>query len=150
MLSEFMIPLLTLSCTMVVCVACINQLCQFYQIFQATSARLESERWLLGQCEDPHFFSNMHMHTDICFTVENNARVGVFMLSLREFTQSLLASELVSRLAGGWVHRLIFSWPAAFFGVLFLFFGPSWLVCGSRAMMPRRWPDCREGHFKDA
>lgn len=148
MISEFCVPLVSLTCAMVVCIMCIDQLCQFHLIFQATSARLESERWLLAQCEDPHFFSKMHMHSDICFTVENNARVGVFMLSLREFTHSLLASEFISRLSGGWIHRL-FSWPVAMVVGLILLLAPSWVLSSARSMK-RRWPSCREGCYKDA
>lgn len=149
MLTEFMLPLLTLSCSMVVCIAGLNQLCQLYQIYQTVSSRLDGERWLLAQCSDPHFFSKMHMHSDLCFQVENNARVGVVMLSLREFTHSLLGSELFSRLAGGWVHRLLFSWPAAVLLGFTLLFGPSWSVSRYRALQ-RRWPEIKEGHFKDA
>jgi hypothetical protein len=148
MLSEFMVPLATLTCAMVLCITCINQLCQFHQIFQATSARLESERWLLSQCSDPNFFSKMHLHTDLCFTVENNARVGVFMLSLREFTHLLLTSELFCRLGAGWIHSL-FSWPVAMCVGLLLLFAPSWVVSSTRSMR-RRWPSCRDGCFKDA
>ena len=149
MIAEFMVPLATLSCAMVVCIASLDQLCQFHQIYQATASRLDSERWLLGQCEDPHFFSKMHMHTDICFQVENNARVGAFMLALREVTHTLLASDILARVAGGWVHRLLFSWPAAIALLAVLLLGPTWSVSRYRSLQ-RRWPEVRDGHFKDA
>lgn len=152
MLNEFFLPLGTLVCAMLLCVACINQLCQFHNIFQSMSVKIENERWLVSQCEDPHFFSKMHMHSDICFTVENNARIGVFMLSLREFTRALLPVELITRFGGvfsGVVSRTVFSWPSLLCFFLFFLFGPSWLVSGSRAFH-RRWPECRDGHFKDA
>jgi hypothetical protein len=153
MIREFVVPFAVLSCAMVASVVCLNQLCQFYQIFQATSARLQGERWLLAQCEDPHFFSRMHVHTDLCFTVENNARVGVLMLSLREFTQSLLGGDSLFLLGGGraWFLQRLLSWPGLLGLAVLLLFGPSWLMCGCRSFQqPRRWQACRDAHFKDA
>jgi hypothetical protein len=150
MLREFLVPVATLSFWMVLCVLSVNQLCQFHLIYQATAARLQSERWLRAQCEDPHFFSNMHLHSDLCFTVENNARVGAFMLSLREFTQGVLAG-------GGaglaWIPHRLLSWPVLLGAALVLLFLPSLLVGGCRSLVmhnQRRWPHCRELHFKDA
>ena len=153
MLCEFMAPLVTLTCSMALCVLCIDQLCQFHRIFQTTSAKLEGERWLLGQCNDPNFFSKMHVHSDLCFTVGNNARVGAFMLSLRELTQSLLGSDLfLSGRSGafGLLSRIL-SWPFVVGVCLILFFAPSWLVSGTRGLsMRRRWPHCKDACFKDA
>ena len=153
MIAEFMIPLATLCCTMILCIACIDQLCQFHQIYEATSSKLAGEQWLLTQCDDPHFFSKMHLHSDICFTVENNARVGAFMLSLRELTHSLLGSDLLfsGQTGVGGVLSRIGSWPFAFCVGILLLLGPSWLVSGSRVFSVRRhWPACQDGCFKDA
>jgi hypothetical protein len=75
--------------------------------------------------------------------VENNARVGAFMLALREATQSALPPDLVQSLAA---TRQV-SWPiAGVFAGLFLL-APSWLARGGR---PRRWQNYGiEGHCKD-
>jgi hypothetical protein len=75
--------------------------------------------------------------------VENNARVGAFMLALREVTQSALPPDLVQSLAASRVA----SWPVlAIFTGLFLL-APSWLARGNR---PRRWQNYGiEGHCKD-
>ncbi len=148
MLREFLVPVATLSFWMVLCVLSVNQLCHFHLIYQGTSARLQSERWLREQCEDPHFFSNMHLHSDLCFTVENNARVGAFMLSLREFTQGILLDG-----GGGlaWIPHRLFSWPVLLGVALVFIFLPSLVVGSCRSLMhQRRWPHCRELHFKDA
>lgn len=143
-------PLATLVVSMCVCVCSIHWLCQFHQIFLATSARLESERWLVQQCEDPHFFTKMHLHTDLCFTVTSNARVGALMLSLQEFTRGIMSAHLFERGDGwGWGGRLLFSWGGGCVLLILLLFGPSWVFSGTRAL-GSRWPDCREGHFKNA
>ena len=144
MIREFMLPLATLSCCAVASIACLDRLCLFHQTYQAVAAKLESERWLVQQCSDPHFFSKMHQHSDLCFQVENNARVGAFMLALRQLTQSFLPSETASGLLSS--SRLL-SWPALGLLCALLLLGPSWLVSSART---RRWPACSDGHFKDA
>ena len=151
MLVEFLVPLCTLVVSMGVCVCCIHQLCLFHQIYLTTQARLESERWLVSQCEDPNFFTKMHLHTDLCFTVSDNARVGVAMLSLQEFTRRILVTDVWGGRWGAalWVGRVLFSWTGAGLLVLLLVVGPSWLFQGTRAL-GRRWPECRDAHFKDA
>ena len=142
MIREFMIPLVTLSLCALASIAGLDRLCVFHQTYTAISTKLESERWLVNQCQDPHFFSNMHQHSDLCFQVENNARVGAFMLSLRQLTQSCLSPEILSTLS---VSRLA-SWPFLCCLAALLLLGPSWLA-SSRA---RAWPVCVDGHFKNA
>lgn len=151
MLREFFVPLATLVFSMVVCVGSIHWLCKFHQIYLITSARLDSEHWLVTQCTDPLFFTKMHLHTDLCFTVTNNARVGAWMLSLQEFTQGFISAYTPSRSLGdwGWGTRFVFSWGGVFVLCLILLLGPSWIFSGTRAMC-RRWPECRDAHFKDA
>jgi hypothetical protein len=146
MLREFMFPLVALCCCAIGGIAGLDRLCLFHQTYQAMTSKLESERWLLDQCSDPHFFSKMHQHSDLCFQVENNARVGAFMLALRQFTQSFLPQELLNSLAGSSRH-LLSSWPVLCAGGACLLLAPSWLA---RNPGVRRWPECIDGHFKDA
>jgi hypothetical protein len=148
MLPEFMVPLVTLCAIAIAGIASLDRLCQFHQAYQTVAAKLESERWLVAQCEDPHFFSKMHLHSDLCFTVENNARVGAFMLALREFTQSFLGGH-ASLLAGLLSQQGLFSWPLLCGVALLLLLGPSWLVSTSRrSFQKQRWPQCLE--YRDA
>lgn len=60
---------MTLCLCAVASIAALDRLCLFHQTYQAISARLSSERWLLEKCSDPNFFSNMHQHSDLCFQV---------------------------------------------------------------------------------
>jgi hypothetical protein len=151
MLREFFIPLATLLASMGACICGIHWLCRFHEIYLTTSARLESELWLVSQCQDPLFFTKMHLHTDLCFTVTNNARVGACMLSLQEFTQGVISAHTPSRgtVDWGWGIRWAFSWGGGIVLLLVLLLGPSWIFSGTRAI-GSRWPECRDGHFKDA
>ncbi len=66
------------------------------------------------------------------------------MLALRQLTQSVLLPEV---LAGLIPSRLV-SWPwLAGMGCLLLL-GPSWLARSARTA--RGWPECADGHFKNA
>lgn len=149
MIREFMIPLVTLCCIMIAGVASLDKLCQFHQTYQVMAAKLESERWLLEQCSDPHFFSKMHTHSDLCFQVENNARVGAFMLALRDLTQAFLTQKLAGALLNA--PQSLLSWPALAGAGAVLLLAPSWLVSSSRSFQRNRsWPQCSDGHFKDS
>lgn len=66
---EFMVPLGTLCACVIVSIVGLDRLCLFHQTYQSMVAKLESERWLLEQCSDPHFFSKMHQHSNLCFQV---------------------------------------------------------------------------------
>lgn len=71
MLREFLVPLCSLCACSIGGIACLDRLCLFHQMYQTMAAKLVSERWLLNQCSDPHFFSRMHEHSDLCFQVGN-------------------------------------------------------------------------------
>ena len=96
------------------------------------SCFFHSERWLLRQCEDPVFFSNMHTHTDICFLVENNARVGAFMLALRQMTQSFQIHQAILQL-----DPRPFTWTCMVVLACTLLFCPSLILSNARTV--RRW-----------
>ena len=76
--------------------------------------------------------------------VENNARVGAFMLALRQLTQSVLLQDVLACLPAR-----LFSWPwlAGLGGLLLL--APSWLA-RTVSSGPRYWPVCADEHFKNA
>jgi hypothetical protein len=96
----------------------------------------------------------MHTHTNLCFQVENNARVGAFMLSLREVMRSFMIEEFLYRLVVAMPNSLL-SWPALAAVMALLLFAPSWLARGTRSLRgsrvnTRRWAQCCDGHFKDS
>ena len=47
-------------------------------------AKLDSEAWMLNNCRDPVFRSNMRAHTNVCSEVEANARIGPWGAALRD------------------------------------------------------------------
>ena len=57
-----------------------------YSAYRRVSMNLENEKWLLDNCKDPVFFSNMKAHTTVCNAVETNARIGAFWAALKEVT----------------------------------------------------------------
>ena len=64
-----MVPLATLCACAIAGILGLDRLCLFHQTYQTMVAKLESERWLLQQCSDAHFFSKMHQHSNLCFQV---------------------------------------------------------------------------------
>jgi hypothetical protein len=142
MIRDLLAPLV-LSCTAaVVCIGALHGASTLYSRFVTIAGQLESERWLASKCSQPDFFANMHQHTDLCIHVENNARVGAFMLALRDVSKEFLEHQIVARLRLPEV-----SLPLALALCAAVLVGPAWM--GPRGA-GRRWPQCREVGFKDA
>ena len=120
-------------------------LSSFYKVFQTTRTQLDSELWLLKQCNDPNFFSNMYMHSDLCVKVDNNAKVGAFMLAVHEFSADFKVMKLVSAEMIDVVKLL--AWPILVVLALLFLCAPTYLVQASRH---RRWTECTDKHLKYA
>ena len=129
MFRDLLAPIVTLVCIIAAGILSLDKLCQFYQIYQSITYKLESEKWLLRQCVDPVFFSNMHPHTDICFSVENNARVGAFMLALRQMTQSFQIHQTILQL-----DPRPFTWSCLVILACTLLFCPSLILSNARTV----------------
>lgn len=139
MLRECVAPVILISTAAVSVIAALHAGAALYSRYETIQGRLEGERWLVQRCRDPDFFANMHQHTDLCISVENNARVGAPMLALRDVTRDFLEHQIVSRI--GWPEL---SLPLACVAACALFFGPAWW------RPVRRWPQPRECGFKEA
>lgn len=118
-------------------------LSSFYKVFQITRLQLQSEQWLLKQCNDPTFFSHMYTHSDICVKVDNNASIGAFMLSLNEFSAEFRVLRMISVEVIEFVK--IASWPILAILALLCICAPTYLVQSSRK---QRWSHCTDGHMK--
>lgn len=140
MLREFVAPVVLIGSVTVLVVGLLHGCAALYSRYETLAGQLESERWLVKRCKDPEFFANMHQHTDLCISVENNARVGAMMLALRDVTRDFLEDQIASRL--GWPE---ISFPLVALGGCALLLGPSWW-----RPMRKRWPQCREDAFKEA
>lgn len=46
--------------------------------------RLDSEAWMLSNCLDPVFSSQLRAHTNVCSQVEASARIGAWGAALRD------------------------------------------------------------------
>jgi len=139
MLREFVAPVVVICSAAVSVIAALHAGAALYSRYETIQGRLESERWLVQRCRDPDFFANMHQHTDLCISVENNARVGAPMLALRDVTRDFLEHHVASRI--GWPEL---SLPLLCVTVCALVWGPSWW------RPARRWPQCRDDGFKQA
>ena len=50
--------------------------------------RLDSEAWMLSNCLDPVFSSQLRVHTNVCSQVEASARIGAWGAALRDVSAS--------------------------------------------------------------
>ena len=137
MMIEVLTPIITIAGITIMSILSIDRLCQFHSAYLQAAATIEGERWLRVQCQDPEFFSNLKTHTDLCFTVQNNARVGSFMLALNQVTGAgrleMAASDIASTIrAIGWPFLAV---AAAMFLIC-----PSLIVSSWRSRPYKRIP----------
>jgi hypothetical protein len=60
----------------------ISRMCLFHEAYVSESNKRVDERWLLEQCKDPEFYSNIRQHTDLCTEVANNAGSSLLLAAL--------------------------------------------------------------------
>lgn len=61
---------------------CISRVFLLHEAYVAESNKRTDERWLLQQCKDPEFYSNIRQHTDLCTEVANNAGASLLLKAL--------------------------------------------------------------------
>ena len=108
MLREILVPITVISCVTILSILSLDRLCQFHSEFLDASNTIEGERWLRVRCQDPIFFANLRTHTNLCFTVESNARVGAFMLALNRVTG---VTQLETAASDIYLAVRAMSWP---------------------------------------
>lgn len=59
-----------------------------YTAHEAALQRLDSEAWMLKNCRDPVFSSQLRAHTDVCSQVEASARLGAWGAAWRDVSDS--------------------------------------------------------------
>lgn len=104
----------------------VDKLCLLHETYTIRAQELEKELWLLSQCKDPEFFSNMGHHTNLCSEVESKARIGAAWYALNKVSCSLQVEAM-------WDMVAKVSWPilAAVAATFVLF--PSAIVACTRA-----------------
>jgi hypothetical protein len=61
-----------------------DRLYQFNITYREAAAERANEDWLRENCRDPVFYSNLKSHSDLCSTVERNARRNLLFFSLNQ------------------------------------------------------------------
>lgn len=54
----------------------------FHEIYISFLNTQESERWLLAQCEDDHFYHKMASHSDVCNKVLTNSQISAVLYAI--------------------------------------------------------------------
>lgn len=113
--------------TAVFSVFTLDKMCQFFTEYNKIASKIQSEKKLLERCKDPEFFMDLHTHTDVCIAVQNNARIGAFMLALHEVTGASHVEGAVSEM---FLAGKALGWPLLVVGLVVLLICPS--VCFNR------------------
>ena len=67
----------------------VGRIYDFHQIYIKFIDQTNSEKWLLEQCSDDHFFHNMAYHTDVCMQVFTNSQLSPLLYAINASMQNL-------------------------------------------------------------
>jgi hypothetical protein len=67
----------------------VGRIYDFHQIYIKFIDQTNSEKWLLDQCTDDHFFHKMAYHTDVCAQVFANSQVSPILYAINGSMQNL-------------------------------------------------------------
>lgn len=107
----------------------ISRVHHFHEVYIEEANKRSNEKWLLKQCSDPEFFSNMKQHADaLCSKVENNARASIFLRSLHKVAAStyICGSSSCVEMACSFVSR--FGWQATLMAAILMMVAPNLLL----------------------
>ncbi len=98
----------------------ISRFCIFYEVFVMENVKMQEDVWLLKQCKDPVFYSNLRHHTDLCQEVEKHAQSWIWLTAMNAMlTRNQWCGTQKS--CTEHIHNLIiqgFAWPlVACFGM---------------------------------
>lgn len=60
----------------------VGRIFDFHSIYIKFLDQIQSEEWLLQQCEDDHFFHKMAFHTDVCQQVRVNSEMSPVLYAI--------------------------------------------------------------------
>jgi len=60
----------------------VGRVFDFHRSYVAFTEQTRSEQWLLGRCQDDHFYHNMAYHTDVCALVVSNSQISPTLFAI--------------------------------------------------------------------
>jgi hypothetical protein len=109
----------------------------FHEAYLAHVSKVADERWLLRQCGDSDFYSNIRQHTDLCESVSLNARSSAILAALNEMAVNTYAcgSKSCPAVFQGIFMRL--GWQSLGVVALLFVFAPNMFVVLYNAVVGR-------------
>jgi hypothetical protein len=120
----------TIAASVLLAAFAVQKLCVLHSAYQLQQERIEKEAWLRAQCAQPHFYTNMRHHSNLCEEVEATARIGALWHAVQEVAGSVPPADAVAL-----VQRL--SWPVMAAAAFTCLFFPSLLIAQMRGRHDR-------------
>lgn len=89
--------------------------------------RRSDEAWLLNQCNDAKFYSNIRQHTDICTEVATNARASLFLKALHKVASTTHLCGSASCMESAYTFAVRLGWQSALLLALIMVVAPNFV-----------------------
>ena len=120
-----------------VSVVLVGRVFDFHQAYLSFIEQIKSEKWLLEQCHDDHFFHNMAYHTDVCATVVSNSQISPTLFAVNTSMSQMKMCGFYDCLS---VVKMIYTGgvPIIFCFILLYILAPSFLLPLAQNMYEKR------------
>lgn len=109
-----------------------------HEAYIQESSKRSDESWLLRQCDDPEFYSNMRQHTDLCTEVANNARSSLILKAIYKVASNTHLCGSSSCVEAAYTFVLRFGWQATLLVALIMIVAPNFVFAILRHVQQQR------------
>jgi hypothetical protein len=106
----------------------VSRMYLLHEAYIEETNRRSDEQWLLKQCNNPEFYSNIRQHTDICTEVAKNAKSSLLLKALYKVASSthICGRESCMETLYGLILR--FGWQATLLAALIMVVAPNFVL----------------------
>jgi hypothetical protein len=123
----------------------VSRINNFHEAYIEESNKRSNEKWILKQCSDPEFFSNMKQHADaLCSKVENNARASLLLRALNRVASSTYVCGSSSCIDTAYSFVVRFGWQASLLVAVLMMVAPNLVFAILRHIQQQRHWQQRE------
>lgn len=109
-----------------------------HEAYIQESSKRSDESWLLQQCSDPEFYSNMRQHTDLCTEVANNARSSLILKAIYKVASNTHLCGSSSCVEAAYTFVVRFGWQATLLVALVMIVAPNFVFAILRHVQQQR------------
>lgn len=105
----------------------VSRIYLLHEAYIEEANKRSDERWLLKQCSNPEFYSNIRQHTDICTEVATNSKSSLLLKAVYKVASSTHICGKASCMDTAYSFVIRFGWQATMLAVIIMMMAPNFV-----------------------